>query len=113
MMSEERAMPDDTNRRVAEACGFEVCEESSCTLIRSEGTEERWSFFNPDSSASDSVLAAEKFGLFSGMMQCELEFNDGMWFVYLEGGSTPLGEGTFCESICQAILALHTTNQRT
>jgi len=107
-------MPSDTNRRIAEACGFVIyphesrdCSGNLCTEIRIESG--RWKLFDPEHDERDAVLAAEKYGLFMNRRNCHLTgllLPGGKvgWAVW-EGGEM-IGSGTFCEAICGAILEL-------
>jgi len=105
-------MPDDTNRRVAEACGLRVeREDGRDGLIRvGDGHDfSRWVNFEHDEA--DAVLAAEKFGLFSDPHFCRIGFENNKWMIWKPGeerfDEMPVNvSGTFCEAITQAILRL-------
>lgn len=104
-------MTDDTNRRVAEACGLS-CRIETYKLGSFLATEVdgHWYFFIPSDVADHAVIAAEKFGLFQDRNCCVTQIN-GQWVVMR--GETILGSGTFCEAICQSVLKLHESNSST
>lgn len=100
-------MPDDTNRRVAEACGFRCRVEKYKlgTFLQTE-VNGQWCVFVPHDAADHAVLAAEKFGLFDlEKHDCEIYRWCGNWGVFYANGEE-ISRGTFCETICQAILKL-------
>ena len=74
-------MPDDTNRRVAEACGIEYRKQR---------------YFKPLKNTEHAVLAAETFGLFNGEgPTCRLLFwSKELWEV-LDADGRLIGSGTF------------------
>lgn len=107
-------MPSDPtiNERVAIACGLE--HKVSAGVVLLSGPEGWLVGFFPDRDADDSILAAEKFGLFrmGGAYDCTMkQLASGQpWVVIHRYGKgrqqREVGRGTFCEAICSAILRL-------
>lgn len=101
---------DDTNQRVAEACGMTVVVPCNCSdgvLCRYAADDDMFTF-DPQHCETASVLAAEKFGLFdTAKYACELERHRDEWRVGYAAELRFIGRGTFCEAIVQAILHLH------
>jgi hypothetical protein len=102
---------DDTNRRVAEACGIE-CRDSPRGLRVFREEYAAWLDFDPKWIAGDAVLAAEKFGLFRiDKHWCGLQqLGTGEWDVWQDCSMTgSIASGTFCSAICDAIIAIAST----
>ena len=106
--------------RVAEACGLRfVVRDNQYTgprvyRIWDAGDADAEEWFTPDIDESDAVLAAEKYGLCLAFHNCEmhgliLDSNGATgWGVSQSTpqGSQLIGQGTFCQAICSAILHL-------
>lgn len=101
--------PDTTiNERVARACGFQVREPILTNYL---GVPQIWvqnarggcMQFDPQNRANHAVLAAERFGL-----KATIIWNSGLraWTAYDFARDCVISGGTFCETICSAILRL-------